>query len=174
MGIKANFSVNQVMNAVNAREKVASRKLEGQLEKASKELAGVIFDLAPVKSGTLQKAVRRKKGRSKGSWVVYINETQKVPNRRITVGQYLDKIESGNFARIGRRSREKEAAVDRRRLAGLRVRRSPQGSYVGGEFFSRAEEAIIPKWEKRMAKTFRDEMRRGPRVFVRNARGRFA
>lgn len=173
MGIKANFSSQEVARGLNAKRKVASVKLQNALGKASKELYLVVRELAPYKSGTLQRSVRRKQNQD-GSWTVYINESQKVPNKERYVSDYLAKIESGEFERIGSRSRQKEALIDRRKMAGLGVQRSPQGTYVGGIFFGRAEDAVIPKWDKRFRAIFKEAMERGPRTYTRDAKGRFA
>ena len=176
MGIEAKFSANEVMNAVNARKKVATRSLERDLSLASEELYKLVRDLVPYKSGTLQRSVKRKRGASKGEWRVYINDSQKVPKKERTVAQYLAKIESGNFNSIGPKSRKKEALINRYSMGQRRVERSPQGTYVGGVFFGRAVDAIVPKWEKKMEKSFRaameKKMARGTQN--RDSSGRFA
>lgn len=167
MGLKANFRADQVSNQLNKRGKRATLALRNRLKEAAEETHAVMRMLAPYKSGTLQRAVRLKRN-SEESWTVWINEDQKVPKKRgktETTGRYvrdyLLKIESGNFQSIGPRSRQKEALTNKRRLAGLGVERSPQGTYVGGIFFGRTVEALEEKWHKRFSKVFKSAMERG-------------
>ena len=168
MGLKVNFSANQVSNILNQRGKKANLALRNRLKEAAQETHAVMRMLVPYKSGTLQKAIRIKKN-SPESWTIWINEDQKVPKKRGTVEvgngryvrDYLLKIETGDFAQIGPRSREKEGFTNKRRLAGLRVSRSPQGTYVGGIFFGRTVEALEAKWHKRFEKAFKSAMERG-------------
>lgn len=168
MGLKANFSANQVSNQLNKRGKRATLALRNRLKEAAEETYAVMRMLAPYKSGTLQKAVRIKKN-SPESWTIWINEDQKVPKKGGGLKQgkgrfvrdYLLKIESGDFESIGPRSRAKEALTNKRRLAGLKVKRSPQGTYVGGIFFGRTIDALEAKWHKRFDKAFKSAMERG-------------
>lgn len=167
MGLKANFSVNDVSIALNKRGKRTTLALRNRLKEAAQETHAVVRMLTPYKSGTLQKAVRIKKN-NPDSWTVWINEDQKVPKKSKKkdsspryVRDYLLKIESGNFNAIGPRSRLKEGFTNKRRLAGLRVEKSPQGTYVGGIFFGRTVEALEGKWHKRFDKAFKSAMERG-------------
>ena len=168
MGLEAKFSANDVSNQLNKRGKRTTRALRNRLKEAAEETYAVMRMLTPYKSGTLQKAVRIKRN-SPDSWTIWINEDQKVPKKRGStqkgegrhVRDYLLKIESGNFESIGPRSREKEGYTNKRRLAGLRVKRSPQGTYVGGVFFGRTIEALETKWHRRFDKAFKDAMQRG-------------
>lgn len=167
MGLKANFKASQVSDQLNRRGKRATLALRNRLKEAAEETHAVIRMLAPFKSGTLQRSVKIKKN-SPESWTVWVNEDQKVPKKRgksETTGRYvrdyLLKIESGNFESIGPRSKAKEALTNKRRLAGFGVRRSPQGTYVGGVFFGRTVEALELKWQKRFARTFKSAMERG-------------
>lgn len=172
MGIEAKFSVNQVMGAIYGRVDRANEEIEDLLEKASREVAGVIWDLAPVKTGTLQNAIRREK-QSDGSWVVYIDTSVQVPGKNYTLAKYIGKIEAGAFSKIGPKSQAKEdGGIDKVRLAQMRIQRSPQGTYVGGTFYSRAIEVLIPRWEKRIAKAFRSALRKKG-IFLRGAGGKF-
>ena len=168
MGLEAKFSANQVSNQLNKRGKRTTRALRNRLKEAAEETYAVMRMLTPYKSGTLQKSVRIKRN-NPDSWTIWINEDQKVPKKRGStekgagrhVRDYLLKIESGNFENIGPRSREKEGYTNKRRLAGLRVKRSPQGTYVGGVFFGRTIEALETKWHRRFDKAFKDAMQRG-------------
>ncbi len=167
MGLKAKFSSNEVARRLKIRGKRTTLALRNRLGQAAREFHTITFMLAPVKTGTLQKAIRIRQ-ENPNKWVVWINEDQKVPKRRNKdettarfVKDYLPKIESGNFKQIGKKSRAKEASTNKRRLAGLRVRRSPQGSYVGGIFFGRTLDAIEPKWQSRFDKVFKSAMERG-------------
>ncbi len=168
MGLKANFSADQIHQQLTKRGKRTTLALRNRLKEAAEETHAVMRMLTPYKSGTLQKAVRLKKN-SPESWTIWINEDQKVPKKRGTVEvgdgryvrDYLLKIETGDFDKIGPRSREKEGYTNKRKLAGLRVSRSPQGTYVGGIFFGRTVEALEAKWHKRFDKAFKSAMERG-------------
>jgi len=168
MGLKANFSANQVSDELRKRGKRANLALRNRLKEAAEETHAVMRMLTPYKSGTLQRAVRIKRN-SADSWTIWINEDQKVPKKRGSNGDaqgryvrdYLLKIESGNFEAIGPRSREKEGYVNKRKLAGLGVKRSPQGTYVGGVFFGRTIDALEIKWHRRFKKAFKSAMERG-------------
>ena len=172
MGIRANFSVREVSSNIKNREKLGMIALKNSMERSSKEFASVIKDLVPYKTGTLQRSIRRKSEKY-GEWTVYMNLDQKVPNRPVTVGDYIGKIEAGDFDRLGKRSLEKESFTDKSRLAGLRVE-TWRGTYVGGEFWYRTEKALLPKWQKRWAKALKEAVERGPDRFKRDAGGRFA
>ena len=124
MGLKANFKASQVSDQLNRRGKKATLALRNRLKEAAQETHAVVRMLAPFKSGTLQSSVKIKRN-SPESWTVWINEDQKVPKKRgkseiqgRSVRDYLLKIESGNFERLGPRSREKEGFTTTRRLAG--------------------------------------------------------
>lgn len=169
MGLEAKFSADQVSNILNRKGKKTTLALRNRLKEAAKETHAVMRMLVPYKSGTLQKAIRIRKN-NPNSWTIWINEDQKVPKKRgsiqeakqeVYVRDYLLKIESGNFEKIGPRSREKEGYTNKRKLAGLKVRRSPQGTYVGGVFFGRTIDALEAKWQERFAKVFKSAMERG-------------
>ena len=171
MGLEAKFHPSIVHDQLTKRGKRTTLALRRRLGEAAKETHQVMRMLVPYKSGTLQKAIRIKQN-SEHSWTVWINEDQKVPVRSKKKGgsaqkgeryvrDYLLKIESGDFSKIGPRSMEKEAYTNKRKLAGLRVARSPQGTYVGGIFFGRTVQALDAKWQKRFAKEFKSAMERG-------------
>lgn len=168
MGLKAKFSSDAVARKLNERGRRVTRALRNRLGEAAKEFHQVMTMLVPHKTGTLRRSIRITK-HSVNRWTVWINEDQKVPSKRgaapggreTHVRDYLLKIESGDFEAIGPRSRQKEAFTDKRKLAGLRVRRSPQGSYVGGIFFGRTMDALAIKWNRRFEKVFKDAMERG-------------
>lgn len=166
MGIKANFSSDEVSRKLKVRGKKTTLALRNRLASAAQEHHAVARMLVPYKSGTLQKAIRITR-HHQDKWTVWINEDQKVPNKpgKISkprhVRDYLLKIESGDFEKIGPRSRKKEGLTNKRKLAGLRVRKSPQGSYVGGIFFGRTTQALERKWQRRFEKVFKSAMERG-------------
>jgi len=168
MGLKAKFSADQVSNILHRKGKKTTLALRNRLKEAAEETHAVMRMLTPYKSGTLQKAVRITKN-SPDSWTIWINEDQKVPKKRGSVEggggryvrDYLLKIESGDFEQIGPRSRIKEGYTNKRKLAGLKVKRSPQGTYVGGIFFGRTIEALEAKWHRRFEKAFKSAMERG-------------
>ena len=168
MGLTAKFPSDAVSRKLSQRGKRATLALRNRLGEAAKELHQVMIMLVPHKTGTLRRAIRIKKHTS-DKWTVWINEDQKVPSKRgatpggreTFVRDYLPKIESGLFEAIGPRSRQKEALTNKRKLAGLKVRKSPQGTYVGGIFFGRTMDALEIKWNKRFEKVFKDAIERG-------------
>ncbi len=168
MGLVAKFPTDAVSRMLQQRGKKATLALRNRLSEAAEEFQQVMIMLVPHKTGTMRKAIRLTK-HDKNTWTVWVNEDQKVPKKRGTtpegdgryVRDYLLKIESGDFAAIGPRSRQKEMLTNKRKLAGLRVRKSPQGSYVGGIFFGRTMDALEIKWQKRFDKVFKSAMERG-------------
>jgi len=160
MGLKANFTADAVEKRLKSRGRRSTLKLENRLKSAALEIHEIARMIAPVKRGTLTRAIRIKRI-SRREWTVYVREEEKVRNKNLTVGVYLKKIEGGDFKRIGKKSRARESSVNKRRLAGLRVKRSPQGSYVGGVFFGRTIDAVEEKWHRRFDKIFKEAMERG-------------
>ena len=167
MGLTAKFTPDEVARKLEHRGKRTTLALRNRLGEAAQEFHQVMIMLVPHKSGTLSRAIKIKK-HTKDHWSIWINADAKVRSRRgrtsnkaIYVRDYLAKIESGNFEAIGPKSRQKEALTNKRRLAGLKVQRSPQGSYVGGIFFGRTLDALEIKWEKRFDKVFKSAMERG-------------
>lgn len=168
MGLRAKFSSDEVARKLTQRGKRTTLALRNRLGQAAHEFHDVMTMLVPQKTGTLTRAIRITK-HNQNHWTVWINEDQKVPKKRgsgpenkpVFVRDYLARIESGKFEAIGPRSRRKEGVTNKRRLAGLRVRRSPQGSYVGGIFYGRTLDALEIKWQRRFDKVFRSAMERG-------------
>lgn len=166
MGLTAKFSSDQVSSVLRKKGKRANLALRNRLEEAAKEFHQVLIMLVPHKTGTLRRAIRISR-HGADHWSVWINEDQKVPTKRGSRGKdvflrdYLLRLETGEFSKIGPRSRAKEALTDKRKLAGLGVQRSPQGSYVGGIFFGRTMDALEIKWKKRFDKAFKHAMERG-------------
>ena len=168
MGLRVKFRTDEVSRNLKRRGKITTLALRNRLGQAANEFHEVMRMLVPTKTGTLSKSIRITKN-NPNHWTIWINEDQKVPKKRgsgiedkpVHVRDYLAKIESGNFEAIGPRSRRKEATVNKRRLAGLRVKRSPQGSYVGGIFYGRTLDALEIKWQRRFDKIFKSAMERG-------------
>lgn len=158
MGIVANFTVAEVMRDLNTPVRVTSEKIEDALEDAAIETEYTLQDLVPYKTGTLQGAIRR--SRSGKGWKVHINEGVRVPRSKAKVGDYINKMEFGLFSELGEISLEKESYSNKRRLAALGVRRSRFGTYVGDQFMARTGSAIIKKWDQRIRKLYRTEMRK--------------
>lgn len=167
MGIKVKFKTDEVSKNLKIRGKRTTLALRNRLGQAANEFHDVMTMLVPVKTGTLTRAIKITK-HDPNHWSVWVDEDRKVPKRRGSVGHrpvyvrdYLAFIEGGAFKQIGPRSRRKEGVANKRRLAGLKVRRSPQGSYVGGIFYGRTLDALEIKWQKRFDKVFKSAMERG-------------
>jgi len=167
MGLTAKFKSDEVSRKLAQRGKRTTLALRNRLGEAAQEFHQVMIMLVPHKSGTLSRAIKIKKI-TKNHWSVWVNADAKVRsrigktgNKPIYVRDYLATIESGNFEAIGPKSRLKEELTNKRKLAGLKVQRSPQGSYVGGIFFGRTLDALEIKWQKRFDKVFKSAMERG-------------
>jgi len=160
MGVKAKFQTIDVEKALRKRGKASTLKLRNALGHAAFEVQLVSRMLTPRKTGTLEHAIRLRR-ETPDKYVVWIDESAPVPGRDRKVSDYLRKIESGDFRNLGKISLAKEGAADKRRLAGLRVQRSPQGTYVGGIFFDRTVDAIRSKWDERFKKIFKAAMENG-------------
>jgi hypothetical protein len=161
MGIVANFTVAQVMRDLNTPVRVTSEKIEDALEEATEEATFTLQDLVPYKTGTLQESIDWQ--RSGRGWKVIIRENAKVPRSKARVRDYLYKMEYGLFQSLGKLSIEKESYSNKRRLASLGVRRSRFGTYVGDQFMARVGSAVLKKWDKRIRKLYKTEMRKAAR-----------
>lgn len=158
MGLVANWTVAEVMRDLKTPVRVTSTKIEEALEDAAIDTEYTLQDLVPYKTGTLQGAIRRSKS-GKG-WKVWINEGARVPRSKAKVGDYIYKMEYGLFNELGKISLEKESYSNKRRLAALGVRRSRFGTYVGDQFMARTGTAVVKKWNQRIRKLYRTEMRK--------------
>lgn len=162
MGIVARFTTAQVMRDIQTPVRVTSEKLLDALEDAAIETEYTLQDLVPYKTGTLQSAISRTKS-GKG-WQVGFRLGTRYPSKKMkTVGDYINIIEAGLFEQLGPKSLEKESYSNKRRLASLRIRRSSFGTYVGDLFMARTSDAIISKWDKRVRKIYKTELRKAAR-----------
>ena len=158
MGIVANWTVAEVMRKVKTPVRLTTEKIEDALADAADETAWTLQDLTPYKTGTLQNSFYvSKSGRG---WKVFVDENARVPGSKSKVSDYIYKMEFGLFNELGRKSLEKEGYTNKRRLASLGVKRSRFGTYVGDQFMGRTGTAIIKKWDRKIGKLYRAEMRK--------------
>jgi len=161
MGIIANFTVAQVMRDLETPVRVTSDKIEEALEEATEETVYTLQDLVPYKTGTLQNAFYWAKS-GKG-WKVMVNLNARPPRSKSRVSDYIYKMEYGLFSNLGKLSLEKESYSNKRRLASLGVKRSRFGTYVGDQFMARTSAAVMDKWDRRIRKLYKTEMRKAAR-----------